>query len=83
MRDQSSAFVPDRVPFPAPARGGRGGPAQPVPTLGWPALLLGEHVGAARLMAALAVQVLTAATRHTRGRPVAARPAPAPVGVPA
>jgi len=83
MRDQSSAFVPDRVPFPAPARGGRGGPAQPVPTLGWPALLLGEHVGAPRRMPALACQLLPAPTGHPRGRPVAARPAPAPVGVPA
>jgi hypothetical protein len=83
MRDQSSAFVPDRVPFPALARGELGVPAQPVLTLGWSALLLGEHVGAAMLVAAPAPLVLTAGSQRTRGRPVAARPAPGPVGVPA
>jgi drug/metabolite transporter (DMT)-like permease len=57
--------------------------AQPVLTVGWSALLLGEHVGAATLLAAVAVLVLTAATQRTRGRPPAARGEPVAVGVPA
>jgi hypothetical protein len=47
MSDQSSAFVTDRVPFPAPAWAAPGLLAQPVLPVGWSALLLGEHVGAA------------------------------------
>ena len=57
--------------------------AQPVLSVGWAALLLGEQVGAATLVAALAVLVLTAATQRTRGQPGPARPEPAAVGVPA
>ena len=51
--------------------------AQPVLTVGWSALLLGEQVGVATLVAALAVLVLTAATQRTRGTPTgnSARPA--------
>jgi drug/metabolite transporter (DMT)-like permease len=40
--------------------------AQPVLTLGWSALLLGEHVGAATLLTALAVLACVAATQRAR-----------------
>jgi drug/metabolite transporter (DMT)-like permease len=48
--------------------------AQPVLTLAWSALLLGEHVDAATLLAALAVLASVAATQRTR---VSRGPAPA------
>ncbi len=54
--------------------------AQPVLSVGWAALLLGEQVGAATVVAALVVLVLTAATQRTRGRPVPARTGPVPLG---
>lgn len=41
--------------------------AQPVLTVGWSALLLGEAVDAATVVAALVVLVLTAATQRSRG----------------
>jgi drug/metabolite transporter (DMT)-like permease len=40
--------------------------AQPVLTLGWSALLLGEHVGVATLLTALAVLACVAATQRAR-----------------
>ncbi len=40
--------------------------AQPVLTLGWSALLLGEHVGMATLVTALAVLACVAATQRAR-----------------
>jgi drug/metabolite transporter (DMT)-like permease len=40
--------------------------AQPVLTLGWSAALLGEHVGAATLLTALAVLACVAATQRAR-----------------
>jgi drug/metabolite transporter (DMT)-like permease len=40
--------------------------AQPVLTLGWSALLLGEHVGLAEIVAALAVLVCVAITQRVR-----------------
>jgi drug/metabolite transporter (DMT)-like permease len=40
--------------------------AQPVLTLGWSAALLGEHVGVATLLTALAVLACVAATQRAR-----------------
>jgi drug/metabolite transporter (DMT)-like permease len=40
--------------------------AQPVLTLGWSALLLGEHVGLTTLLTALAVLVCVAGTQRAR-----------------
>jgi drug/metabolite transporter (DMT)-like permease len=40
--------------------------AQPVLTLGWSALLLGEHVGPGTLITALAVLACVAATQRAR-----------------
>jgi drug/metabolite transporter (DMT)-like permease len=40
--------------------------AQPVLTLGWSAALLGEHVGLATLLTALAVLACVAATQRAR-----------------
>ncbi len=39
---------------------------QPLLTLGWAAALLGEHIGAATLIAALAVVASVVATQRTR-----------------
>jgi hypothetical protein len=43
-------------------------------TVGWSALLLGEQVGVATLVAAVAVLVLTAATQRSRGSAPSAAP---------
>ena len=40
--------------------------AQPVLTLGWSALLLGEHVGPSEIVAAIAVLVCVAITQRVR-----------------
>jgi drug/metabolite transporter (DMT)-like permease len=52
--------------------------AQPILTLGWSALLLGEHLDAATALAAVAVLGCVVWTQRTRGLPAAADSPPAP-----
>ncbi|WP_441245527.1 DMT family transporter [Kitasatospora sp. McL0602] len=60
------------------ARVGRLQLAQPVLTLGWSALLLGEHLTLGTLIAAVVVLGAVAVGRNARQEPAAPAPAPAP-----